>query len=448
MRLPGIILLIPFILLLMLSSAGAEALTLREAVNIALNDNPAIRTYNWSIESRKEEVNTAKKRLYPRLSIGERYMRTDNPTYGFMAKLNQERFSREDFIIESLNNPDPVSDFQTSVSIEQPLFVPEINIGIDLAKRELEAGETEFEKRREDVALNVVRTYLSVQTAKEYLTAAFKGLEDAEEHRRLAELRYKTGTGLYSDLLRAEVAVKEAEAMVVKAETGLDIAERALGLILGRTGPVEVTGGKPVFRIDDLEVYLNAASERPDLRALKLRYENALKEISLEKSTLLPDIGMEGGYRFNDHRTPFGTEGESYVFMLFLRWNLFDATYAHRVKKARAKAYEMQEYLSGLEKEIDFGVNRAYSKVKEKEKRLSLSRAALKEAGEALRLVRLRYENGLAPMVDLLETQHMLDSARAKAVEAENEHLTSIAGLYHQSGILLNVLTGHQEDGR
>ncbi|VAX33141.1 hypothetical protein MNBD_NITROSPIRAE03-1142, partial [hydrothermal vent metagenome] len=107
--------------------------------------------------------------------------------------------------------PDPVNDFRTSLSFEMPLYAPRIYSGIALARRELKAKKAEYERGKEAVILNVVRTYLMTRTAGGYVDAALKGLEDAREHVRLAELRYRGGTGLYSDVLRAKVAVKEAE---------------------------------------------------------------------------------------------------------------------------------------------------------------------------------------------------------------------------------------------
>ncbi|VAX30061.1 hypothetical protein MNBD_NITROSPIRAE03-504, partial [hydrothermal vent metagenome] len=63
-----------------------------------------------------------------------------------MAKLNQERLGQEDFYLDSLNNPDPVNDFRTSLSFEMPLYAPRIYSGIALARRELKAKKAEYER--------------------------------------------------------------------------------------------------------------------------------------------------------------------------------------------------------------------------------------------------------------------------------------------------------------
>ncbi|UCH79847.1 MAG: TolC family protein [Nitrospiraceae bacterium] len=420
--------------------AGAEILTLKQAVNMALRDNPDLKAYTWSIYSQKNNANAEKGRYYPRFNIEERFLRTDNPTFGFMSKLNQERFSQEDFLINRLNNPDDISDFQTLITVEQPLFVPQIHIGFGMAHKELKAKEAEFQSKQEGIALDVVKMFLRVRTAREHVHAAQKTLEDALEHKRLASSRFDAGAAVYYDKLRTDVAEKNAEALLASAEADLEVARRALGMVLGKTEPVYITGDTIVIPLSDLNSCLAASLNRKDIKAQMMRYENAKAEVKMQKSDFLPEIGMRGSYQMNDHESPFSPDGESYMIMGFLKWNLFDASKYSRIKKAKADEHVVREHLTALKNRVNFSVHDAYIRVREKEQKLILSRVVLKEAEEAIRLVRLRYENSLASIVDLLDTQVMLNNARAGIVSAESDYTGSIADLHYQSGTLLNTL--------
>jgi len=436
-------LLFPVLLFVSINNAGAEQLTLQQAIHAALKDNPALKSYSWTLQAQEEELQSAKGHLFPKLKMEERYQRTDNPTYGFMSKLNQERFTQEDFLIESLNDPADISDFQTSFSIEQPLFVPGVYTGIRMAGNELEAKQAEYQRKKEEVLLSVVKTFHAIMASKKYVEVARKGREDAEEHKRIAALRYDAGMGLQSDVLRAGVAVNKAEAALVRAESNREVAARSLGLLLGRTDPVDIAEDRPLLPLNDLDVYLKAAVQREDLNALKLRYDNSRQSVKKERSALLPEAGIGGSYFLNDHNSPFSPEGESYIVAGFIRWNLIDASVHHKIKKARARVREMEEAVTGYEKEIHFRINEAYIRVREKQQNMSLSEAVLKEAEEALRLVNIRYEHSLAPMVDVLDTQTAADEARARLLEAENDYLNAIADVYYQSGILLKTVNQH-----
>jgi outer membrane protein len=78
--------------------------------------------------------------------------------------------------------------------------------------------------------------------------------------------------------------------------------------------------------------------------------------------------------------------------------------------------------------------------VEESRKGLDLARAALESAEEGRRLVRVRYENALSPMVDLLDAQASLDAARADVIGRESAYMTAIANLAFQSGTILKEL--------
>jgi outer membrane protein TolC len=226
--------------------------------------------------------------------------------------------------------------------------------------------------------------------------------------------------------------------MVVEAESNLIVAKRAMGLILGKTVPVDIKDEGIVLPLKDMKFYENSLSRRADLSSLQKRYSALKKAVSLERSLLLPEVGFTASYQLNDHRSPFRAEGDSYMIAAVLRWSFFDPTIRARIKKKEAEANQLKEVLSGLQQEINFRINEAYQKVRERQKKLELSRAALKEAEEAMRLVRIRYENSLSPFVDLLDTQVMLQNARAKVVEAENDYSAAVAELYYQSGELLS----------
>jgi outer membrane protein TolC len=309
-----------------------------------------------------------------------------------------------------------------------------------MANKELKVKEAEYQLRKEGIALDVVRMFLRVQTAHEYVYAAQKRLEDAREHKRLASSRFDVGAAVYYDKLRTDVAVKNAEALLTSAGAELEVARRALGMVLGKTEPVDVSGDRIAIPLNDLNIYLAASLNRKDIEAQLMRYENAKAEVRMQKSDFLPEIGMRGSYQMNDHESPFSPDGESYMIMGFLKWNLFDASKYSRIKKAKADEHAVREHLTALKNRVNFSVHDAYIRVREKEQNLILSRSILKEAEEAIRLVRLRYENSLASIVDLLDTQVMLNNARAGIVSAESDYTGSIADLHYQSGTLLKTL--------
>ncbi len=422
-------------------SAAEQQLSMKDCLLLAMKGNPEIRARDHGLLADHEDIRIARSFLLPKLTFEERFMRTNNPTYTFMAKLNQERFAAEDFDIHALNDPAPVSDFQTSIAFEQALFAPKASIGKKMAEKEYEARREEVDRKREEVAFMVFKTYLDVQTARSFLAVTEKGIDDAREHLRIAESRYATGLGLYSDMLRAEVAVRTAEERKVTAEKNLLVARRALGLLIGLPESVDAGDERPSIMLKDLSYYDAAAQSRKDLKGMEARFRNAENNLRLANSSYLPVLGIGGSYQLNSHKAPFGEEGESWQAMAFLRWELFDGLKREAERaKAQHKLAEAEAYLDGMKKHVSFEVYEAYLSVEESRKGLELAKANVAAAEEGRRLVRTRYERSLSTMVDMLDVQSNLDAARADHVAREAAYLTALARLSHQSGTILKDL--------
>ncbi len=426
------------------SKAEAREVTLQEAFHLALEGNPQLVALENSLKAVQEKVGSARGRLLPRVTLEERYMKTDNPTYAFSSKLNQSRFESADFAIDSLNDPDAIDDFTTSLSFTQALYSREASLGVQMARTRSEALELDYLRSRERVLLDVLEAFIGEGTARGYLEVAEEGLEDARTHLNIARSRVEAGLGLESDFLRAEVSVKESEDRLISAQKSVSLAARALGLILGLTGPVDAVAERiPVPELEPVVRYEEEVLARNDLRAMGRKVHNARLNIRMATAPYAPVVGLGGSYQVNSHRAPFDDEGSSYQVMAFLSWDLYSGGQrSHAASDARYGLSEAQAYYDGLKKEITYRINEAYLSVQEALRGRELASSRLSLADETARLIEKRFENSLATVVELLDAQTALDSARANLVAKENAHLVSMARLLFQSGLIeQNYLT-------
>jgi outer membrane protein len=412
--------------------------TLSEAVKAALLDNHEIRAQQSSLSAKQEEIGIARSAFLPKISLEERYLRTSNPGYAFMTKLNQQRIEATDFIPESLNRPDAINDFQTSFSFEQPLFMRKASVGLEMSRTEARASGEEMERKKEETAFKVFNYYLMVGTAAEYLKVAEKAREDAREHQRIAEVRFKSGLGLYSDTLRAATAIAEADLQLATAQKNVSIAKKALGLMLGLSEAIDIAEVPPVLPVRDADYLQMQALARRDLKALELRKENAHNNVRLAESSYFPSLGLRGAYQLNDHTMPLGSEGDSWQVMAVLNWEAFDGTKRkHEQAKAKHQVTETAEYLEGKKKMVRFKIEEAFLTLEEARITRVVAQEAVKTAEEGRRLVRIRYEGSLSPLVDLLDAQLNFDHARANLVARENAYKLAAANLCYESGTIL-----------
>jgi len=416
-------------------------LTLVEAVVKALENNHEIKAGKSALAAGRQDIGIARSYLLPKISIEERYLRTNNPGYAFMSRLNQSRIEAPDFNPDTLNNPNAINDFQSSITVEQPVFVKKALVGLDMSRTESMAKEEDVRRKEEEVTFSVVKACLNVLTAREYVQVAQFGVADAEERLRIANLRYKNDVGQYADSLRASTALTEAKQRLNVARKGASLARRALGVLLAMPDSPDVADASFDLSLKELSHYTQVADTRSDVRALELRGENARNNIRLAEAGYFPYVGVGGSYALNDHNAPLGSEGKSWQVMAFLRWDLFDGTRREYERaKARHQEAQVREHLAAMKKGVSFKIYEAWLNVEEANQNIQLAEEALKTAEEGARLLKLRYENGLSSLSDLLNTQASLEQARAGVVERKNAYKTALAALSFESGTLLRDL--------
>lgn len=430
-----------FFLLSRIGAAEDLRLNLKDAVASALANNDELKALESSVSAKKAGVGVTRSFLLPQIKVEENFVRTDNPTSVFSIKLNQGSFTESDFDVSKLNHPDPVNDFQTDISVEQPVLAVQEALTLKSANKEYLARKEELGRQREYVAYRVTESYIRVGTAKEFVEVAKKALDDAKEQLRIANSRYKSGLGLYSDTLRAETAVTEAEQQLVSTTKNLNVAKRTLGVLLGLDKPVDTESTTVEIPLRSFNFYSEKSLSRKDVASLEYSYESAKTNVSAAESGYLPKIGVKGTYQLNDKDVPFGAEGDSWFIAAFMRWEIFNGgRREYEMAKAKHTATQIRENLEGMKKEVSLRVYESYLSVEESKKNTELAEKSLETATEGTRLVRKRYENSLSPFVDLLDAQLNLDRARANLAARKNEHSISVARLSFESGTILEDL--------
>ncbi len=114
----------------------------------------------------------------------------------FMMKLDQERFSLSDFVIDKLNGPGPANDFQTLLSLDQPVFLRKPQVGFYMAKQEYSAKKEDCKRKREEIAVKAAPAYLAVEEARKNVELSELSLVTVEEGKRLLGI-VKAGTLAY-----------------------------------------------------------------------------------------------------------------------------------------------------------------------------------------------------------------------------------------------------------
>ena len=150
--------------------------SLKEAINLALKRNNLLKAAEYESAAARYGLSVSRGRWFPRIYLDENFEASNSPTRVFMMKLDQGRFTQNDFLIGNLNHPSSATDFRTAFTLEQPLFDMGIVYGAKISEAEAEEKNLALEGRREDTGFLVFSLYLEVQKARQNLEAAEKAV--------------------------------------------------------------------------------------------------------------------------------------------------------------------------------------------------------------------------------------------------------------------------------
>ncbi|MCC7340581.1 MAG: TolC family protein, partial [Bryobacterales bacterium] len=145
-------------------SRAGERLSLREAVTRALSGNPGIEAMRAREKAAASQVDAARSGYLPRVNYQEMVQRGNNPVYVFGALLTQRQFAERNFAIGSLNRPNFLNNFQSTVTVDQVLYnAGRTRNAIKGAETGRQMGELETRSAELQVMQRVLEAYFGAK---------------------------------------------------------------------------------------------------------------------------------------------------------------------------------------------------------------------------------------------------------------------------------------------
>lgn len=429
--------------------SGAEPLALDDAVRRALAKSPVVAAAEKGLKGAEAREEKSLSALMPRLDFEESYLRSDQPVAVFGSKLNQRRFTMEDFAIDRLNDPDSTDNWRTKFTVRQPLFRGgQLHQNRTISKLERKASEWDVEGTKAHVGFRTIEAYWGLSLARESEKVAEMALKTSEESLRQIELLYDEGSVVRSDLLSAKVQKAGFQNQLVKARGRTRVAERALKILIGeskdRVWEVATLCPPGPGEIPDLDTerLLSVAKEnRPEFVGLKVRWYSTGAAVKAAQGNFLPTFGLEASYEWNSPNFASEQEG-SYLLGLGVEWNLFKGLADKaELKEAKSGREMLRQELRSLEDRLILEIEEAVVAVTTGRESLQVTRERVSQAEESLRIIRKRYGEGLTNVVELEQAELVLSTSRLEWLRAVYDLRIALARLKLVTGELVESLS-------
>jgi len=391
----------------------------------ALRNNLGLAQARLVEERAEAEVWEARSRYLPSLSVDGRYSRQSgtvdlgdfvNPAY---ATLNQ--------ITGTSGFPTDLSvtlpfAYESRARLVQPIFNARARAGVSAASHARDSQRAQTLATARATAAEAQTALLQVGAVRGVREALEATLELVEESERVARRLVEAGNATPDAEFRARADRSQIEQQLAEARVREQTAAQAFNRLVGRPWDEPVDTVSLVVLLRDIEVtedeaVAHALAARDELAAVDEGIGAAHASARVATSGLLPEVAVALDYGFQGSQVTFGPANDFWMASLVLSWSVFDGggNLARR-SAAAADARRLRIQREETEDLIRLEVREAHRSAVVARDAIATADDRLAAARRTFELVRRRYEEGLATLVEFLDARTALTDAEINRV--------------------------------
>lgn len=388
------------------------ALTIDEAVSLALDSSNSIKQQQESMAARKYAVDGANLIYFP--SIGLSY------DYGYswnyatrVGGVNNHGDSSTASAFLTFNIFNGLNDYNT----------------VGVAKLSYDMAGSNLDNTRYNIMLTAQQNFINVLKTKTTLDVAMSNVELLRLQKRDAELSAANGLIAKTDVLQVDTFLASAELQRISAESNFKIAIKALENVINRTiDTSEVLVQPPFDQVeipDDKTLKDMMYTNRSDLKYLQQSFELARKNESIALSGVYPKIDLTASYnRYGDGLNAFQgyklqRQDEVTSIGVSASWNILGIVTSSvnsmsKKRDTQAIAYSIADTKQTMSLELDT----ALASYQTSQAQLVQAKISVQYAMENYRVKKNLYDQNAATQTDLLDAVQMLNQAKLDETSA------------------------------
>ena len=472
---------------LLLNTAGAEQaldapreLSLREAVNRALEQNLGLIVERYQPGLFEDEITVAQSQFDPSIRIRSNANEELSPLASSTlegAAQPESDFRRFSVVVDkkistggtvelitSMNRSETNSTFATinpdyfseiAISLEQPLLNGagrKVNLApIARAKAAHSQSLLELRRRAFNVLANIEINYWNVAYAVARKALQESSIEVAEQLLEETEEKERLGLATQVDVLQASANLASRREAVILASQAIDDAVdrlySSMGELRTRNPALDVYPlPESEITVPDFDLTYKKARELDlDMQIQKEVINQREIDVTVARNNKLPDLDLtvSGGYlgRDTDGSSSYGNafDGDGYAWSAGLEFNVPWGNREDRTRHRQTKRIlEREEVrLDDIEQDMLRSLRSAWRAVAAGKERLEANQFSVEVNEERFDKERAQLEAGISTFRVVLEAQEDLDEARLRHLDARIDSIRAVVQLTRLDGTIL-----------
>ena len=408
-----------------------EKMTIEQAVEDAIAQNPIIIQSDQTIRSAESLVKSARAALMPTAIASYDYiglkdtpvMKTASGTFG-VAHRHQ---------------------YNWAVTVIQPLFTGfALTSQFKIAQLETRIQKLEKEQVVLDLTRDVKISCYNLLLAQKLLMVAEDEVAALISHKKDAKLFYDQELIPKNDLLRSDVGLANSLQMLESSRAAVEKANAQLNRLLDRplTSEIEIVDIESTPEIAmGYDQYARQAIEfRPIMQSVNLSLESLGFAEKVAKSAMFPEISLTGGYQQDGDDLSASNNDYSNSHNAFVgisaTWTFWD--WGKIRSEATAVNYEAKALKAGIENLANLirqEVRNAGLDCEVAKKNITTASRALDQALENWRITNVQYRQQVATSTEVLDARTFLTQADSNYYNSLYGYLSAVAELNRVVGI-------------
>ncbi|MFA6075276.1 MAG: TolC family protein [Negativicutes bacterium] len=426
----SVIIFIIAIALCATATAEPMKLSLQQAIDQTLQNNPDLKKSAFAQESSQAALQKAKAGNYPTVTLN---LGCNPPIGGTWS------------ISGGGSNSVQSTTTNASLDLNYQLYAGgSVKYGIKQAETILQQSDITIQKTRQSLKYDAVKAYFDVINAKNQITVQETALANSTEHLRVVTAQYEEGSVPKGDVLRSKVTVSTNKQALIVARNTYSKALLSLKNIMNIRAKTEIelteTLSLATKNINSEDLLTYTSKNNPDLQIAALSIQVDEYNYKIQLAGYYPTISLTAS-GFHGYNSESGgafdyTNNLGLTIGANLSFNLFDG---YKVK-SQSEVAELQieqdkQTLESLKLNTDLTVNSAIDDIAAAWEVINTAQASLASATEDLEIKQVRYESGVGTNIDVLDAQKALTTDQTSYWEAVYKYNLSIAYLEKVTGV-------------
>lgn len=405
-------------------------LSLEQALEIALSENPTIKIADQQIEIKRYAKQGTYASLYPQIDATASYQRVIKKQTMSMDFGGQTQTIK----VGSDNS------FNGGLAMGLPVVNAQLWESLKVSALDVELAVEQARASRIDMVEQVSKAYYGVLLAKESFNLFQRVYDNAVSNNEIVKKMYSVGSVSEYDLITSNVSVQNAQPNMIEAEYTVVLALWQLKALLGidLQREIDVTGS--------LMDYVTVMDKGYDIAHLNLENNSTLKQLDMQEDMLnhalkitkfanIPSLSLNAAYLY----TALGNDGK---FFQKSAWNpysyaglqlnipIFAGTKRRAAtREATLNLNNLQLQRENVERQLRVGIVQYLNNMQSSVKKYHASAATVDQAQRGYDIAVKRYEVGRGRLLDIDNSQVALVQAELSRNQSVYNFLTAKVSL-------------------